>query len=59
LILPFPKRTVRLLANVFSAVGVHKFQDVREKLENSVYLDTTKLYANCEPTRSNVFTNSL
>jgi nucleoside-diphosphate-sugar epimerase len=58
-ILPFPKRTVRLLANVFSAVGVHKFQDVREKLENSVYLDTTKLYAIWEPTRSNTFTDSL
>jgi nucleoside-diphosphate-sugar epimerase len=59
MILPFPKRTVRLIANVFSWVGVHKFQDFQEKLENSVYLDTTKLYATWEPTRSIAFTDSL
>jgi nucleoside-diphosphate-sugar epimerase len=58
-ILPFPKRPVRLMANVFSLVGFHKFRDFREKLENSVYLDTTKLYARWEPTRSNAFTDSL
>jgi nucleoside-diphosphate-sugar epimerase len=59
MILPFPKRTVRLMAHVFSLVGFHKFRDFREKLENSVYLDTTKLYASWEPTRSIAFTDSL
>jgi nucleoside-diphosphate-sugar epimerase len=58
-VLPFPRRTVGLIANVFSRVGVHKFRDFRDKLENSVYLDTTKLYARWEPTRSNAFTDSL
>ena len=59
MILTFPKRTVRLLAHVFSLVGFHKFRDFMEKLENSVYLDTTKLYARWEPTRSNTFTDIL
>jgi nucleoside-diphosphate-sugar epimerase len=58
-ILPFPKRTVRLMANVFSSVGIYKFRDFCDKLENSVYLDTTKLYARWTPTRSNAFTDSL
>jgi nucleoside-diphosphate-sugar epimerase len=58
-ILPFPKRAVRLMAHVFSLVGFHKFRDFREKLENSVYLDTTKLYARWKPTRSKAFTDSL
>ena len=58
-VLPFPKHAVRLMANVFSWVGIHKFRHFREKLENSVYLDTTKLYARWTPTRSNAFTDSL